>query len=582
MPRVESPAAVGSYSPHSDATFTRRGRGGVPSALRVAAWAVGLAVAAWQAFAYRDWVNADSMSYLDMSDAITSGAWDRLVNATWSPLYPALVGVARLVDPSPAWDFAAAHVVNFVAFVFAMLAFEYLLRGALDTVDADTVDADTAGAPLPRWAAWTLGYALFLWGSLAMLTLMKPTPDMLMSGFLYFGLGLFLRVRLGRDDARTLVALGVTLGLGYLAKAIMFPLGAILVALLVLTPGDVARRVRRVAIAGAAMAVVSLPYAAALSRITHHATIGDAGRVVHLLYIDRVRPAPLWDSTGTASGHFAHPPTRISQTPAAYAYPNPRGVTRAIWFDPAVSSEGVRAGRDYARQWRVFEDNLRTYVVVLAMTAGLLAALGVLMVTAGARGTIDAALRLWPLWLTGAMALGAYAILHVEERYIGAFLAVTWAGALLAFRAPRWRDGVVRAVVALVVVNLGWHAAREIRRDWAGNAAKTHLGDLAAARALHALGIPAGAPVARLNPRVADGWARLARVGIVAEVPMSLVPTFWTATPDAQGTVLDALARAGARAAVGVRERSLPLPAGWRRLDGTDYVAYVLPNGAGI
>jgi len=63
--------------------------------IRVVARVVILAIAVFQAWAQRYAVSPDGISYLDMSDAVVDGNWSRLVNLYWSPLYPALIGVAE-------------------------------------------------------------------------------------------------------------------------------------------------------------------------------------------------------------------------------------------------------------------------------------------------------------------------------------------------------------------------------------------------------------------------------------------------------------------------------------------------------
>jgi hypothetical protein len=56
-------------------------------ALRFGFWCVGIFLAAMQAWIRRYDVSADSISYLDMSDAVMPGEdWHRLVNGVWSPL----------------------------------------------------------------------------------------------------------------------------------------------------------------------------------------------------------------------------------------------------------------------------------------------------------------------------------------------------------------------------------------------------------------------------------------------------------------------------------------------------------------
>ena len=65
--------------------------------IRVVAWVVILSIAVFQAYAQRYAVSPDGISYLDLSDAVVTRDWSRLVNLYWSPLYPALIGVARAV-----------------------------------------------------------------------------------------------------------------------------------------------------------------------------------------------------------------------------------------------------------------------------------------------------------------------------------------------------------------------------------------------------------------------------------------------------------------------------------------------------
>ncbi len=134
--------------------------------LRLGIWLLGLTIALWQAVVYRNWINADTVSYLDMSDGVRTGDWGRLVNASWSPLYPTLIGVlSALVKPAPASEFGVAHAMNFLSFVFAFACFEVLMR-AIDAVmrrrsqaGDDRVAAATLGAVHDRLFALSLRIA---------------------------------------------------------------------------------------------------------------------------------------------------------------------------------------------------------------------------------------------------------------------------------------------------------------------------------------------------------------------------------------------------------------------------------------
>ena len=93
--------------------------------IRLVAWLVILGLAAFQAYAQRFAVGPDGISYLDLSDAVVTGTWSGLINLYWSPLYPALIGLARLVvGAGPRWEVATLHAVNFVCFAAMFAAFE--------------------------------------------------------------------------------------------------------------------------------------------------------------------------------------------------------------------------------------------------------------------------------------------------------------------------------------------------------------------------------------------------------------------------------------------------------------------------
>lgn len=550
--------------------------------LRASAWAIGVVGALAQAIVYRVWVNGDSTSYLDMSDGVLTGQWSRLVNTTWSPLYPTLIGLVRLPAPGPAWDFPSAHLVNFLAFLFAFASFEFLLRALLEDHAAND-DADGRSG-VPPLALAAIGYALFLWSALGLLSLMKPTPDMLMSGFLYVAVGLLVRIRRGRDDARIMLLLGAVLGLGYLAKAIMFPLGVVMIGMTLLFAGSVVHRITRAAIAAGAMLVVAAPYVIAVSSLAEHPTFGDAGKVVHLTYVDGATPSGIWARLNEASGKLARPPRQIFVNPTTFAYAEPRlPVTRSLWFDPALGARGIRTGFQLRSQVDVIRTNLRVYRQLIVETATLLVAL--LLVVAMSRGAgVVALLRThWPVWLTGVAALAAYALIHVETRYIGALFALVWLSLLCAVRLPRAVNGtLVRGVAAAIVLNLLLATAWYARREYRDNVQKTQLGDLEAGRALNALGVAPSSRVARVNYVVADGWARLGRVSIVAEVLRSQVDAFWAATPAVQQQLLDSLATTGARAAVAhVQKKYGVLPAGWTPLGRSEYAAHLLTPARG-
>src|SRR5690349_14772615 len=111
------------------------------------------------AWASRHSGNPDAICYLDLSDAVRDGHWAVLVNAVWCPVYPILMGVAaRLLHPTPFYEFPTIHLINFFVYVAALASFEYLMAGLRAR------RAGQAGLPGPAWTA--LGYVFFVYGTL--------------------------------------------------------------------------------------------------------------------------------------------------------------------------------------------------------------------------------------------------------------------------------------------------------------------------------------------------------------------------------------------------------------------------------
>ena len=97
---------------------------------RAGAWIILLLLAGIQAWSARFYATPDGVSYLDLSDAVVNGNFGELLNAYWSPLYPALIGIMRVVGrPSPYWEFAVAHLLNWLLFIASLLGYEYFLNG---------------------------------------------------------------------------------------------------------------------------------------------------------------------------------------------------------------------------------------------------------------------------------------------------------------------------------------------------------------------------------------------------------------------------------------------------------------------
>ena len=574
-------AQAGALSNGSSMTAASLEDSGQPVAnprLRMALWFVGVFLALLQASGNHNFMNADGISYLDMSDGVVTGEWTRLINGTWSPLYPALLGVAaRVLKPSAYWQFTLVHAVNVMCFVFAFACFEFLLRSIIGSRDRPGQDGYSQ---MPAWVCLTLGYTVFLWASLRLLTLTKPTPDMLMSGFLYLSMGLVMRIKRGQDGFWTHAALGLVLGLGYLAKTAMLPLGILMLAMTLFFGGGLRKTVPRVLVAFCVMLLIGGPYIVALSRLKHRPTFGDSATVTHLEDFDKAGPSIYWQNPGGAAGKFLHPPRKIFDNPPAYEFARSLAVTQPLWYDPSYWVEGVQPRFHLRSQLAAVRRNLDVYAQLFSRTGGLVVGFLILCFMVGAKRSLSALASFWPLWALATAALGMYMAIHVEERYIGAFLALLCLGLFCGFRIPDERPGKLLAgMVVGIVLTLAvpvFPVANQTNPDinpeqWRATGNRS----FEIASALQQLRIRPHDHVARISPFAVDGWARLAKVTIVAEVQMTAADDFWCATPEVQDALLRAFAAAGAKAVVAPVRRA-PLPKGWTKLGDTGFAAHLL------
>jgi hypothetical protein len=378
----------------------------VTRTIRLTAWVAILALVAFQAYAQRFSIGPDGMSYLDLSDAVVYGRWSTLVNLYWSPLYPLLIGVGRLVSGAgPRSEVLALHAVNVACFIAMFAAFEYLLVAIAEV--ARSTRHSALGGPWGLIAA----YALFGMFALTMTPMELTTPDWLASGATFLAFGALLRLNAASAHPRRVaVVLGVALGLGALAKSFLVPWAV--VCFVVLAIATWRRGVSITLVAIAAWGVFVLPWSLALSVAAGRPTFGDAGRLTFAWYVNEQDPPSL------------HGVPIDARTPPTEAILRGVGVTGyapgtdPMWLDPA------RWNASLAPHWNV-RDQLGTLKVFELFYIQNLAPLLFLafVLAAAPPGTRRVAWRRgWVVFVPMVAGLAAYALVIVTARYIMGFL----------------------------------------------------------------------------------------------------------------------------------------------------------------
>lgn len=558
--------------------------------------AIGLAALNVAAAMLRQSMNADGISYLDMGDAYFRGDWDVAINGTWSPLYAWLLGATlKLFEPSISWEFPTVHLVNFAVFLLALVCFEYFWRQATSLYYArDPLDNGELPACMPTWAWLCLGYGLFIWSSISLTELFAVTPDMLVAASVYAASGLVLRIAGGDARRRTLVLLGVVLGLGYLAKAAMFPLGLVFLVVAALVQGNLSRGARRTVPAVLAFLVVAGPFIGVLSAKEGHFTFSEVGKLTYLKHVRNV-PYPHWQpGVVDIPGAPEHPVRRIGEEPTVYEFRGPVGGTYPLSYNPYYWYEGLDPGFDLGLQLRALASNLRYYFDLFLRTQGAFFGIVLVLTLVALRhGQSWRAWKGWGLVLVALAAFGMYGLVYVDNRYISAFVVLFWTGFLMYARlepVPAHRSWLTisgAALVLSVAANIGaYHldglnALLGIAPSPAGAVSGTpgpSVGPPEVAEGLRDLGLRPGDEVGVIGYSFDSFWARLARLRIVAEVTPEDADAFlWQADPGKQEAVLQRFAELGVRAVVAEYfPRNTTLP-GWRMIGETGYYAYLFP-----
>jgi hypothetical protein len=326
-----------------------------------------LALGALYYWGLRNEIGGDGVSYLDFGEAMVRNDWNQMINGTWSPLYPATLGVALLIiNPSPFWESSVASLVNFFIYVLALFSFDFLLR-ELIRIHRDRSQAGIV--TLPAWVWLLLGYALFIWASLIMIgtgwasiILKGPglTPDMLVGLFVYLASAILLRIYRGSRGSITFALLGAVLGLSYLAKAVMFPLSFIFLGVGFFLIGNLRTAAPRVALALIIFLATASLYIAPLSAKKERLTFGDTGTFSYAHFLNGT-PHFHWQGEPPGSGTPNHPTRKIFDHPAIYEFGTPIGGSYPPWYDPSYWNEGLTPHLDLSQQVRVMARNALLY-----------------------------------------------------------------------------------------------------------------------------------------------------------------------------------------------------------------------------
>jgi len=537
-----------------------------------------LMVACWliEGLSNRHTIVPDAVNYLGSAAACLKGNWPVLINGYWSPAYPALLTcVLFLFRPSIASEVVVVNCLQCAVLMGALAGFEYFLGGLIGYVRQLSASDREENETVPEWVLRATGYVLFFWATLYGTPPSLETPDALVFLLILVAAGILLRIACGKAKALHFAALGAVLGLSYLAKAVMFPMSFVFLAVAFFAVGNIRRAVPRLLLTVAVFLVVAGPFVLALSMSKGRFTFGDAGAINYAEFVNGVPFYTHWHGEPPGSGIPVHPTRRIRDTPPVYEFASPLGGTYPPSTDQSYWYEGVRPHFEMKGQLSAFRQTMEVYFELFLRLSGVLGVLTVLVICSGhGREYARSFTKLYFLWAPCAAALGLYSLVHVDLRFICAYILILLMAAFSVLRFPRSSIGGMTAkagtvaIVLLIGTQLAWSVGHSILRLVSSQNSPA----LVIAQGLKRAGIEPGDRIACIG--VSPGnlyWAHAAGVTIVAEVPAEGVPSFLAAEPALRAQTLSALTESGARAIIAKDLPASFMKDGWREISNTNY-----------
>lgn len=556
---------------------------------------------AWaQMWGTRHLFGGDGISYLEHGEAFVRDTDAEAISTIWSPLYSWLLGFGLWAfDPGRNSEAVMVKSVNLVVFVVALAAFALLLSQLL-AFARGRAEPDSLARVAPDWAWLVLGFSLFTWSTLELVGVPTATPDLLGETVLLASLGIVLRIRRGFATPAMFALLGMTLAVGYLAKAFLFPVAPVLFVIAVIGMAHGRRALVLLAVSMAVFLTISGPWVLLVSKEAGHPSFSELGNFAYLAYVNQVPDrnyqggapdpgAPL--IVGQQGGMFpqggisgvgtpVHPTRQLRRDPPVFEYAQPVGGTTPILYEPGYWYEGVRAQFDLEQQVTALAGNVR----LLQQRVGFIAPLWffpvffvLLAAFSGRRWKALADLAsFWPVLLPAVVFVSLVLLVYVEGRYLGAIPPMVWLAAFASQRATAGRDSARTFAVGAVL--LAAALTFPLVQSVPGWLSTPDNPDAQVADGLLQRGVQPGEGLVVLSSVAGTGgtsWARLADVRLVGEIQQP--DRFWEMPDAAQTRLLDELAaKSGATNLV---TDGAPPPserAGWTRLPGTTHYLYPL------
>jgi hypothetical protein len=538
-----------------------------------------------QAWAGRFYIDPDGVNYLDVANAYARRDWAHAINGYWSPLYSWLLAIIETVfRPAPYWQSTFLHLLNFLFFVLALIAFEFFLSRLFALFNSLLPELNDESAR-PDWAWWLLGYTAFAVCTLRIITLSNDTPDMGLAALVFLATGILIDFRIASRGLARYAMLGIVLGVAYLIKGVMFPLSFVFLFAVVFARGELKKPDLRALATLAGFLIVSMPFAAALSHATGHLTFGETGKVAYIhevLHADEHKTDSVNRLTretmelGSATDMPHHLPQMLTDNPPSYIYKTPYSLaTYPALYDPSYWWTGRAPRFDLREQSNAVARAAVSFFHMLSTEKQWVAGWLVLALFAAAWKRTWARLKLlWFIWFPPVATLALYSLVLVEPRYAAVWITIIWLVLFGAVDWPRANVSGVRSLGAAVVLAIAITSGVAVLKGGLDNLGeclhKQRNKPFEIGQSLLSMGLKPGDEVAFLgHTTIAYYWAHTSHLRVTGDIPIEDMYSYWTAATEKRNEIADRFRENGIKAVVVIGP---PLVTDkWRAISDTGY-----------
>jgi len=530
----------------------------------------------------------DLISYLDVGDAYWRGDFRNAINHYWSPLYSWILGgVIAVFKPGIADEMLAVRCTNFALMMVLYGSFVYYAKVLWRGLNAKPLPAPVYGA-VSEPLYWIYMYSILCFSALCYGGCDKDTPDVLVAAFVLLASTAFLKIRFGDRSFRNFLCMGIMLGLGYLAKAIMLPISLIYFACAFWEARKDKAVSKKLAIACGALAALAVPWIVLISTTFGYLTISDSSRTLALYS----------SGQNDQQVHFQfpelkHTTRKIFENPEVFEFASPISGTYPPWYNPAYWTEGAPNKEPIQRAAKYFVANVPFLLLeVFGFLIGgwLLASVLMRRSCFSLAGIAES----FTVAAPALVAIAAYAITvnmngHMMERYFIGWIVLLYSSILISLRFPSADvKPIERRFARGKRVLLGSIAAAMMTYTLAMLGMHNHMSsvmpvayDTIVALKARELGLAPGDRIAQIGFR-RYYWARLARLKIIADI--FDIAEFWKMEPARREELIETLRAHRVKAIIQTWAVDVELPQPdptWVKVPGTKALIYIIPTKDG-